>query len=265
MIANILSYFRIRDWLHLLGLALLGYVYSPGFNLFSIELPRILLLSFLLLAFAYSFSTQFKLHWGKGNFKKRILPSLAVLAFAIAYSLFLSFQIFVLSFISVMVVIVYVIPPLNLKAIPIAVTVLNSAGFTAHFLLGGAIVSGLNKELVVLAAYVAVLFLAAQLVHELAHFSKDKAGGRTTTPIRFGFKATYYAIDGLLVLLVAWTIFLYAYQGLPLLFTIATALFSLFFFLIIRFEKDATKARMNVRYLSIALGIALLLMALFRI
>ena len=265
MIANILSYFRVKDWLHLLGLALLGYVYSPGFNLLSIELPRILLLSFLLLAFAYSFSTQFKLHWGKENFKKRILPSLAVLAFAIVYSLFLSSQIFILSLISIIVVIVYVIPPLNLKAVPIAVTVLNSVGATTHFLLGAAIVSNLTLNLFSLAIYVAILFLAAQLLHELAHFSKDKEGGRITTPIRFGFKATYYTIDGLLILLVAWAIVLYAYQGFPILFTITTAVFSLFFFLIVWFKKDTTKARMNVRYLSITLGIALLLMVLFKI
>lgn len=265
MIANILSYFRIKDWLHLLGLALLGYVYNPGFDLFSIKLPGILLLSFSLLAFAYSFSTQFKLHWGKENFKIRIIPSLAVLTFALSYSLFLSFDIFILSLISIIVVIVYVVPPFALKSVPITVTVLNSAGFTAHFLLGAAIVSDLSKELFMLAIYVAVILLAVQLVHEIAHFAKDKADRRTTTPIRFGFKTTSNTIYVLLIILTLWAVFLTALQGFHLLFSIATILFSLLFFLIIRFEKDAVKARMNVRYLSIAIGIALLLMVLFRI
>lgn len=257
-LSKILTYFRVKDWLHLLGFAFLGFAFNPNGNLFSPELASIVLLSVLLLAFAYSFNTQYELHMGKKELKKQIAPSLVILAASLVYSITLSFTIFFLALFSILIVFVYEVPPLRLKGTPIMVTLLNAAGFTIHFLLGYAMLSNLDSPVLIFSLFIALVMLPIQLVHEIAHYWQDKKEGLVTTSIRFGIRRTRSIIDAFLVLLIFWSLFLYARIDLPLIFLISMIIFSFSFFFIMRVEKNAIRARMHIRYLGMALGMMLL-------
>jgi len=259
MLVNILNYFRIKDWTHILGVPTLGFVYNANSNLLSMEFVSMLFVSSLGLAFAYSFDTNYD------KFKSKLLPSLIVLIAGIIYAKFLSLTTFFLSVIGGLIAIAYVMPPLRLKSIPILVTMTNSIGFALFFLVGYSIASDLNMNAFLLAIFVGIIAFPIQLVHELAHFSKDKKKGLSTTPIKFGKKFTYFLILTSLFILIIWSFFLQVYINFSILFTVFSIIFSFLFLLILKYKTDISKSRVYIRYLSAAFGLVLLFTFVFKI
>ena len=261
MLIRLLDYFRVKDWLHILGIPTLGFVYNSNFNLLSVEFVSILLLGSLGLAFGYSFDANYD----KFKSKSKLLPSLIPLIAGLIYASFLNATIFVLSVIAALIMTAYVIPPFRLKCIPIVVTISNSIGFSLLFLVGYAILSNLNANVLLLATFIGIASFPAQLVHEIAHFSRDKKEGLLTTPIKFGKKFTHSLILISLILLIVWSFLLYVYLNYSILFIIFSAMFSLIFVLILKYETNALKSRIYIKYLSIAFGLSLLFIFLFGI
>ena len=258
---RLLDYFRVKDWLHILGIPTLGFVYNSNFNLLSAEFVSILLLSSLGLAFGYSFDANYN----KFKSKSKLLPSLMPLIAGLIYASFLNAAIFLLSVIAALIMTAYVIPPFRFKGIPILVTISNSAGFSLLFLVGYAILSNLNADALLLAIFIGIAAFPIQLVHEIAHFSRDKKNGLITTPIKFGKKFTYSIILISLILLVVWSSLLYIYLNYSILFAVFSATFSLIFALIMKHEANALKSRIYIKYLSIVFGLSLLFIFLFKI
>lgn len=260
MIVKNLNYFRVKDWIHILGIPILGFVHNLNFNLLSMEFVSVLILSSLGLAFAYSFDTAYD------KFKARIklLPSLTVLAAALIYSSLLSATTFILTVIESLIILAYVLPPFRVKSVPLLVTISNAAAFSLLFLIGYSILSDLNTNVMYLAGFIALASFPAQLIHEIADVRKDKRLDVITTPIRFGIEFTRNLILISLLALAIWSFFLYA-KGFSLSFPIISSGFSLSFYLILRFADNAVKSRLYVRYLSIAMGLLLMTVFLFRI
>ena len=258
MLVKILRYFRIKDWLHILGVPALGFVYNPNFNLLSIEFVSVLLLSSLGLAAAYSLDATY-------NKKSKLLPAITTSIIGLIYALFLNLTVFFLSLTAALIVVAYIAPPFRFKSIPIVVTISNSLVFAILFLVGYSILSDLNMNALLVAAFIGMATFPAQLVHEIAHFSKDKKKRLITTPIKFGLKFTRFLILISLISLVIWSFFLYIYGNFLILFPILSIGFSVFFYIILKFVKNTAKARLYIRYLSIALGLLLLTIFLLRI
>jgi len=260
MLTKILNYFRVKDWLHILGIPSLGFVYNNSFSLFSTEFISILILSSLGLAFAYSFDTNYEIL----KSKTQLVPSIVVFMFALVYSYFLNSTTFYLVFVGGLLILLYILPPFRLKSIPLVVTLTNAVEFSLLFLIGYSILSFPNIAAIYISIFVGIASFPAQLVHEITHLSKDKEKGLVTTPVRFGLKSTYSLIFGSLIALISWSLFLYIY-GFSFLFPILSIVFSIFFYTVLKVIKNTTKTRIYIRYLSIALGLSLLFIFLFRL
>lgn len=265
MVKIFLNYFRVKEWLHILGLPILGFIYSNGLNLFSKEFISALFLSSLLLSFAYSFDKYYDRTKNNRAFDKKLIPSIASMIASVIYASYLSNTILSLTVIDILIVIFYVLPPFRLKGAPIFVTVLNSLGFTMLFLIGYSTNSNINSNTLLFSGLIALIMIPIQLVHELAHFDKDKKMGLNTTAINFGQKITKSLISYSLILVIFWGIVLYFYGIVSILLIILLTSFAISLEMILKYEKNTLKARVYLRYLSIAIGLVFLMFFIFKI
>ncbi len=151
---------RARDWIHQLGLPLLGYVYSNGVML-DVQLLPLLLVAALLLATAYSLNEIFD----RKLCKKYVLIPLSLGILALTISNLTSFKIFEVVLL-LLIAITYSIPPLRLENVPLVCTLLNGIGFALLFSLG---LTHVTFESILLVFFVFLNAIGFQLVHEISH------------------------------------------------------------------------------------------------
>lgn len=168
--------FRTKNWIHYLGFVLLGFFYYPNKTIH--ELIILLLTSASLLAYAYSFNDKIDL---KQKGAKFLLP---FATFIILLTQLNTLQ-KVLSLMFFSIVTTYSIPGIRLKRVPIINSLANNIGFLLLFLIA------VNYEHVDISLifFTTTLFLlqtAAQIIHEICHYNKDKKENVITTTVQFG-------------------------------------------------------------------------------
>jgi 4-hydroxybenzoate polyprenyltransferase len=268
-----LIFFRVFDWVHILGLAILGYVYASGNEIVLNSSILIVFISALYLAHGYSLNECFdnkcmsevKIRDGQYiPFKKAILLSYIVLVMNIIFSFIYSLQITLLVIFGGLVAFLYSASPVRLKKIPFMGLFCNSLCFVPLFLIGYAIDRDLDLAAFLMAVFIFILFLPIDLVHQLNDFQEDEPQNLRTTAKVLGVKKTIILIGVSLIALSGWTLFLYKVKKISYFPFILTLFFSIVIIIyllkkIIKYGTDIGKykIKLNMRYLFIVYGLGL--------
>lgn len=278
-IRELFIYIRINDWIHILGLTILGITFYSYSSLFTHKALFGLVVSLLYLAHGFSLNNYFDIaidqHINKKYFpsnrisNKRFL-ALSYLLFFI--NCFISYKISIkaLCFVIIgsMLVLVYSAPPFRLKKSTFINIVLNSAGFAVIFLIGFISVS----DSITLAAFMmsvlfALVFIPLQIVHQISHSEADKTENILSIYNRYGLKPTIYLSYISLVVLILWSLLIgIIYYNYINIFYLTSLFCILFFYSLWRiknskkpYPESATEVRILLRKLCIIYGIILIL------
>lgn len=241
--------YRLKDWWYFLGLIVLGFFFnrSPSFFYFLTKI----LISGLLLAFAFSWNEFFDKKFPR---KKIIFPLIPL--FLILFSLnILNQKNKILTFLFLLVALLYSLPPIRLKSYPFIGTFCNAFGFSLLFLIGA---NNFKNNLIwpIYFGLFSLLFVA-QLIHELEHALQDKSARILTTAIFLGERRTKFLI--IFFLLLGDTSFL----RFSLFVTIISLIYSLYIIILLIKNINYSSLRKIYRYTGLAFGIILLLYLLF--
>ena len=272
----LLNFFRVRDWCHVLGLSFLGFVYAYA----SQSLFPSLLLSFiassLYIAHGYSLNetidaqvatkcleSEFKDKKGI-SFKTALILSYTPLLINLVFSVLFYRNILPFIIVGALLAYFYSAAPFRFKSVPFMDLVVNSAGFSILFLIGYCSLKPLDKNSLLITVLFFLLFIPLQLIHELAHFEKDKSEKAVTTVVRYGIPASLKLFFISLLPFTIWPLFLWHLQVLSIYVFLLSALFSAYIFL--RFGKtlknrvniNMNDLRIHARFLTIFYGLCLL-------
>ena len=242
--------YRITDWLHYLGFALIGFalkisrIDAVNFELLSL----ILFFSSLLLAYAYSLNDYFDKN---RNEKYFLLP----LVFSVFLLLFLNTSQVVWATIFLILFTFYSLKEVSLSKIPAAGTLTNTFGFLSIFMMGYMAKEGIAVLGIIFFIILAIYQTIAQLIHEKVHLEEDTAFGRKTSVFYLREKVTPL-IRVMLLSTLPLIIFLLLETDFNL-FAIACILFSLIF--IIKVSQIDSKLRKKYKLAGIIVGFCFLL------
>ena len=248
--------YRITDWLHYLGFALVGFtlkisrIDAVNFKLFFL----ILFFSSLLLAYAYSLNDYFD--EGK-NKKYFLLP----LVFSLILLPFLNPNQIIWAIIFLVFFTLYSVKEISLSRLPVAGTLVNTFGFLSIFMIGYMTKEGIAVLGIVFFILLAIYQTVAQLIHEKVHLEEDTAAGRKTSVFYLKEKLTFL-LRIMLLLTIPLALFLLLKTNF-VLFAIACILFSLVFF--VKADKVDRELRKRYKLVGMAAGIFFLLDYFFNI
>jgi 4-hydroxybenzoate polyprenyltransferase len=268
-----LQFFRVSDWIHVLGLTLLGFIFASGSDIVFRNLFLSLLISSLYLAFGYSLNDYFDIyarHRGANDtplpvpFKKALILSLLALILNCFISLSFSIYIFWLVIAGATLAWLYSATPLRLKERPFWELICNSLGFSILFLVGFASAGAIDVQAILMTIFIFLLFLPLQLIHELNDLRQDCSKGINTTAVKFGIIISFNLIFLFLALLIGYTFILHYLLKTARLFWL-TILFcaALAFILLRRLDRhsrrlDTRRLKLDVRYICIVYGLGVL-------
>ena len=246
-------FLRIRDWLHILGLTVLGISFYSGSSLLTYKSLLALVISSLYLAHGFSLNNYFDVtidrYIGKDFFlldqifHKRFL-ALSYLLFLIncVISFKISSIVLCLVIIGSITGLIYSAPPLRLKRITFLNILLNSLGFSFIFLIGFASVSNsITPAALMMALLFIPLFIPLQIIHQISHSEADKKGDIQSIYNRYGFKVTAHFFNFSLMLLLSWSLLIGALYNKYIYIFYPTFLFCLSFFYFMRRIKKSKK------------------------
>lgn len=206
LIATIL---RIREWLPLTGLALLGYVFTGPLSA-PAQPVLVLAAGALYLAQGYGFNCiadaetdppeRNPLAQAPGSARSAWLICSAIAALGLAVCLAVGVGTALAFLAGIIINTTYSFPPLRLKRFVLSNIVLNSAGFTALVLIGALARPADILHLLLLAGTIFFIFIPYQLVHIFTHKQHDPMGGLSGNLFLPSFMAGH-------VLLLGWAAF----------------------------------------------------------
>jgi len=229
---------RVKDWLHYLGYVLLGCAISKNFNIFYF------IISFFMLAYAYSINDYYDKKMNKKYFLLPLLFSIFSLLFLFSLNLFS----FVFSTLFLTIFTFYSWPKVWLEGKPILSTLTNGIGFTLLLILP----FNSFQKIIKYSSFIFLVFLlniAAQLIHEIVDYREDKKMGKITTTLKFGRRTSTKVFKFLCFFIVVFSLLLL--KNFPLIF-LSTSFFSLYFFSI---KKVKSRVREKFRNLGVLCGI----------
>lgn len=267
-----LKFFRVSDWVHILGLTVLGFCFASEGKAVFYNVFFALLVSSLYLAHGYAlnecFDTIINSRYPQGNFipfQTAILFSYAVLVLNLFISFHFSKNIFGLVIIGTILAWLYSAPPVRAKKKLFLGFLFNSIGFSILFLIGYASLKMIDMRAILMTVFFIFLFFPIELIHELNDFEKDRLGGINTIVVKFGMPASFFLIVISAIILIGYTYLVYflfnisiALFGLTVLFSIALILY-----LFKQFDKhkgkfDTDRLKLHIRYICIIYGIGIL-------
>jgi len=272
----LMNFFRVRDWFHVLGLSFLGFVYAYTSQILLPSLLFSFIASSLYIAHGYSLNeiidAQVAVKYSKNEFKVKkgisfnsaLILSYIPLLVNLVFSVLFYKNILLLIIAGALLAYLYSAAPFRFKSVPFMDLVVNSAGFSILFLIGYCSLRPLDKNSLLITALFFLLFIPLQLIHELAHFEKDKSEKAVTTVVRYDMPASFKLFFISLLPFTIWPLFLWYLQILSIYVSLLTASFSAYIFL--RFGKilknhvniNMNDLRIHARFLTILYGFCLL-------
>lgn len=224
MLSDLIKIYRVKDWVHFLGLPLLGYFK------FNEENPKrllfILISSAFYLAFAAVLNNWYDRHLDinqslKNPFSKNfdrfnfynirtviILPLVLTLIFAYLSSTI----VFLIMLIGIFFSYSYSSPPFRLKSIPVVGTLSNILVFIPLLYIGPVSIENHYSEMFYLAVFCSFVVIIMQLFHEIEDMEDDQKGKIYTIPVIFGKKEAIHLNQFLAIFFMLYCLLL-SYQG----------------------------------------------------
>lgn len=273
-IRSFFTFIRIKNWLHILGLTILGITFYSSSGLFTNNSLLGLIVSSLYLAHGFSLNNYFDItidqYIGKRYFpsdqisrKKFLTISYALFLINCVISSRISSIVLYLVIIGSIIGLIYSAPPFRLKRKTFLNMLLNSLGFSLIFLIGFTSVSkSITPSALMMTILFALIFIPLQIIHQISHSEADKIEKIQTIYNQYGFKITNYFFNASLILLLLWSLFIGTLYNKYIYIFYPTFLFclSLFYFMqrtkksIKFFPASATKIRLLFRIICMLYG-----------
>jgi len=275
-----ISLYRTSQWIHILGLPMLGFIYNSTPPLSAIPLLLTLVIGSLYLAHGYAvndlFDTMVKYRNSPSQFyREKGISSRTALLFCYApffinliivnllsqKVLWLVISGWVLSYI-------YSAPPVRLKSRPPFDLIINSMGFSILFLIGYGAHNTPDLNSLLMAGLFFILFLPLQLFHEITHLKQNQSENTTTVAARYGVKTAISLIFIFLIAFILWSFLLWT-RGISMYIPLLSLIFALYITVYLKtYGNDFSKVfsgnvRMHVRFISIIYGIGMSIIFLF--
>lgn len=221
MLLELIKIYRVKDWVHFLGLPLLGYFKFDEKD--PERLILILIISAFYLAFAAVLNNWYDRYLDisqtlKNPFSKDmdsfsfynlnaiiIIPLILSLIFAIISS----FLCCLITLIGIIFAYTYSAPPARLKSIPIVGTLSNILVFIPLLYIGPVSLQTHFTETSYLALFCSFIVLIMQLFHEIEDQEDDIKGKINTIPVIYGKKVALFVNQILSMGFLVYCIFLY--------------------------------------------------------
>ena len=215
--------YRITDWLHYLGFALMGWAIKiPNIKISRFDfIFSVLIFPSLLLAYGYSLNDYFD----KGEQKKYFLLPLVLSTILFP---FLNFGQILVGVMFLVLVTFYSLKGISLKKFPVIGTLTNTIGFMLIFMIGYTAKEGITILGLVFFLLLGIYQTVAQLIHEKVHLESDIKFGRKTTAFYLE-KTLPLFLRSMLLITIPLSLFLLLKTEF-ILFSITCILFSLIFF-----------------------------------
>jgi len=276
-------YIRINDWLHTLGLAVLGITFYSYSSLFTPQALLALIAALLYLAHGFSLNNYFDITIDQYINKKFLPPDrMANKGFlALSYSLFLincfiayaiSIKVLYLVVLGSILTLIYSAPPWRLKKSTFLNILLNSAGFAVIFLIGFTSVSKVTTLAALLMSVLfALVFIPLQIVHQISHSEADKIENILSIYNRYGPGPAIYLSIISLIVLILWSLLVGLLYRSYLSIFYLTSLFCFFFFYVLwriknsrqSYPEAATELRILLRKICVLYGLIMILIFYF--
>jgi len=238
---KLVSEYRVFDWIHYLGFALLGMAFQKTCALYLFPFVA------LLLAYAYSLNNFYDL-------RKKSKVFLYPLIISLPFFLLLNFiQIFI-SLLFLFMVTTYSARTFNVKNKKIISTIYNAFSFTLIFFLALFVIEDFSLRILLLSLFFFLLNLVAQFVHEICHFEKDRRQKTLNTTVAYGkkFSMKLSFISLILVIPVSGTLLFFHFVNV--LFFVVSTIFSIYFAVKIFTTKIDSKFRKSYKKFGILAG-----------
>jgi 4-hydroxybenzoate polyprenyltransferase len=255
---NLIRFYRINEFIHILGFSLLGIFYSKSFIIHWLRSVLLLVINLLVLMYIYSINNLFDRKIDKKS--KNFFVSRKIKAIHIFFILLPAFlSIFVSLFASNSIIIIFIlligtvysVPPFRLKTFPVIGTLLNPIMFVPFFVLGASLI-GFSMNQLLLSVLFCIYSIIAQLVHENLHSHEDRGLFTTAKLVGSYFKITIIFL--LLILLFLSFVFI-KYRIINLYFHVLNIFLVLSNILILQqTEDDMKNCRRLVKISSILYG-----------
>lgn len=176
IIKKISAFFRVRQWLHVLGLVFLGHLYC-GPRFFDLKaLSFSMIVGFFYLAHGYSLNNIFD------NQTKTSIPKQSAFTLSLCALILSLLTSAVLSRAALLCVIsghlfgmLYSAPPFRFKNHLFLDLIFNSLSFIPLFLIGYAGGKTIDSRTIAFSFIIFLYFLPVQLMHEMQDFQTDRA------------------------------------------------------------------------------------------
>ncbi len=261
----LIRFYRIKEWIHILGLCILGYLYVGDIPLDLEYLGFSLILTALYLSFGYSSNTIFEGYNGFKNCFNQLAMSFFPAIIGLYLALHHSTVLTLIFSTGIILSLAYSGPPFFLKGLPIIELIINSILFMIVFLIGVSVsTNNFSYDVYLMSLFVFLMVIPFQLIQELKDKEHDVSLDLVTTAIHLTpiYQKTLVLISVLSS--VTLSIFISVYHSQPLLFPLITLLYSVFLIrLILSFDRgdiiDYVSYHRLFRYSAIVYGLCLTL------
>lgn len=252
---SLADFARVKDWLHVLGIPVLGYIIDAGVEIDYFYFFIMLLASAFVLTFAYSFNEYFDRKMKKPS---NLFFSVLSLAVSLIMAISLSTETFLLVMFLGILVFAYAHPVIRLKRYPVVGTLINPVGYSTLFLVGAFSYGGAHTNAMLFLPNMFLVELAFQLIHEMTHVNEDRKMGLETTAMRTGRKRTFVMFYFILFAGILYLTAVSNASGLfrHLIYINAGLLAAMH--LAVKYSASLAKARKKLRIVSIVYGVFLL-------
>lgn len=170
---QLISFYRVKDWPHLLGFVLLGAAYSTS-HINPYKLILSLIAGALYLGHGYSLNDIFDRQIKNGfSFKRAMAFSVASLLLCLIASGLISKEAFIIALLGHIFGLLYSAPPFRLKNILFMDLIFNSLALSPLFLIGHCAGDSITKNSLLIFFMIFIYFIPIQLIHEMQDHEID--------------------------------------------------------------------------------------------
>ncbi len=259
-INKIIEFYRIKDWLHMLGLILLGFAYSLPAEVNFRALLAALLAGGLYLAHGYSlndiFDKETKVDIGH---RQALRLSLLSVVLCLLVASFISLKALYIAIFGHLCGMFYSASPFRFKNRLFWDLIFNALSLASLFLLGTMAAKGdISRQGLMMFFLFFVYFMPIQLIHQIQDYLRDKESGQKNTVQILGIKKATHLIFMFLAFYIILSFVLWELQAFriyPLLLNSSFALVLIFY---IGYNRTGANLKLATRYISIIYGVGLL-------
>ena len=187
MLSKLLKIIRIKEWVHFLGVPILGYFFKSS-EIYFLDIILIIIIGIITLSYGFVIN-----YWANINDNYRptntlIINSLLLIPIAFAILIFFSVEAYIFWFLTVLLLFLYSFPPFILKRFPIVVTLLNSIALSLFFIFGFAIQNKISSSGIIFSCFWGLNLVPLQLIHEWQHKEQDLENNCVPTAAFFSTK-----------------------------------------------------------------------------